>query len=97
MSFGGKKVEIPRLAGLPPLHLVHRADLHRALHDVAAARGIRVEHGRRLVSAEQGATGALMPLLMRTVMRPEKNAGPVQRYRIDWDAPADSDGVTAPA
>ncbi len=50
MSFGAKAVELPRLAGLPPMQLVHRADLYRALYDVAVAEGIRFEHGKRLVS-----------------------------------------------
>lgn len=30
-----------------------RADLYRAIHDQAVARGIRIEHGRRLVAAEK--------------------------------------------
>ncbi|HEX6352718.1 FAD-dependent oxidoreductase [Actinophytocola sp.] len=50
MSFGGKEVELPRLDGLPPMRLVHRADLYRALYDVAVAEGIRFEHGKRLVA-----------------------------------------------
>ena len=33
-------------------HTIKRARLYRALHDEAAARGIRIEHGRRLVGAE---------------------------------------------
>jgi 2-polyprenyl-6-methoxyphenol hydroxylase-like FAD-dependent oxidoreductase len=33
-------------------HTVRRARLYQALHDQAVARGIRVEHGRRLVGAE---------------------------------------------
>jgi FAD-dependent urate hydroxylase len=36
---------------------VKRADLYRALHDEARSRGVRVEHGKRLVSAEQTADG----------------------------------------
>lgn len=35
--------------GTPVFHAVWRADLYRALHDRAAARGIRIEHGKRLV------------------------------------------------
>lgn len=52
MSFGGREVTLPRLSGLPPMQLVHRADLYRALHDVAVAAGIRFVHGKRLVSAD---------------------------------------------
>ena len=54
LSFGGKEVAMPRLSGLPPMHLVHRADLYRALYTVAAEAGIRFEHGKRLVSIEDG-------------------------------------------
>ncbi|MFI6348146.1 FAD-dependent oxidoreductase [Streptomyces sp. NPDC050560] len=54
MSFGARNVELPQLAGLPPMRLLHRADVHRALHDIAVARGIRVEHGKRLVGADEG-------------------------------------------
>lgn len=54
MSFGGRTVELPRLTGPAPMQLVHRSDLHRALHDVAMTGGIRFEHGKRLVAAEDG-------------------------------------------
>ncbi|MDQ3733408.1 MAG: FAD-dependent monooxygenase [Actinomycetota bacterium] len=43
----------------PPLpdgtqsHTIKRADLYRALHQVASGREIRVEYGKRLVAAEQ--------------------------------------------
>ncbi len=33
-------------------HTLKRADLYRVMHEQAAARGIRIEHGRRLVAAE---------------------------------------------
>src|SRR5262245_2605367 len=33
-------------------HTVKRADLYRAIHDQATSRGIRIEHGKRLVAAE---------------------------------------------
>jgi 2-polyprenyl-6-methoxyphenol hydroxylase-like FAD-dependent oxidoreductase len=33
-------------------HTLKRADLYRAIRDRAAARGIRIEHGKRLVAAE---------------------------------------------
>jgi 2-polyprenyl-6-methoxyphenol hydroxylase-like FAD-dependent oxidoreductase len=56
MSFGGREVELPRLPGLPPMRLVHRADLYRVLYDLAVAAGIRFEHGKRLVAVEDGAT-----------------------------------------
>lgn len=43
--------------GLPDQQLVWRADLYRALYDAAAADGVRVEHGKRLVRAEESADG----------------------------------------
>lgn len=49
MSFGGRAVELPRLAGLPPLLMVQRTDLYRTLYDVAVAAGIAFEHGKRRV------------------------------------------------
>jgi 2-polyprenyl-6-methoxyphenol hydroxylase-like FAD-dependent oxidoreductase len=52
MSFGGREVELPRLSGVPPLLLVQRTDLYRALYDVAVAAGIRFEHGKRLVAID---------------------------------------------
>ncbi len=36
---------------------VKRADLYRTLHEEALARGIRIEHGKRLVEAEDTADG----------------------------------------
>ncbi|CAN5839284.1 FAD-dependent monooxygenase [soil metagenome] len=36
---------------------IKRADLHRVLHDEATSRGLRVEHGKRLVAAEETASG----------------------------------------
>jgi 2-polyprenyl-6-methoxyphenol hydroxylase-like FAD-dependent oxidoreductase len=50
MSFGGRTVELPGLTGLPPMRLVHRGDLYRALYDIAVGVGIRFEHGKRLVT-----------------------------------------------
>jgi 2-polyprenyl-6-methoxyphenol hydroxylase-like FAD-dependent oxidoreductase len=56
-SFGGKTFEIPQLVGLPPQRQVHRAELHRVLHEAAAAHGIRIERGKSLVAAEESAIG----------------------------------------
>lgn len=38
-------------------HTVKRADLYRVLHDEARRRGVRVEYGKRLLTAEQNADG----------------------------------------
>jgi len=54
MSFGRREVELPRLAGMPPLRLVHRGDLYRVLYDVAVAGGVEFVHGKRLVAVEPG-------------------------------------------
>lgn len=53
-SWTGKRLaEIAPPSGLPSMQLVWRAELYRALHDEAARRGIRTEHGKRLT----GVTG----------------------------------------
>jgi len=38
-------------------HTLKRADLYRAIYDEAAGRGIRIEHGKRLVAADESASG----------------------------------------
>jgi FAD-dependent urate hydroxylase len=52
----GKRLgEVPiggMLADGTVTHTIKRADLYRVLHDEAIRRGIRIEHGRRLVDAE---------------------------------------------
>lgn len=55
MSFGGKAVELPGLADVEPLQIVHRAELYRVLHDRAEAEGIRFEYGKRLVDVREDA------------------------------------------
>ncbi|GAA4570182.1 FAD-dependent monooxygenase [Planotetraspora kaengkrachanensis] len=50
MSFGRREVELPQPSGLPPMRLIQRGDLHRALYDVAVAGGVQIEHGKRLVA-----------------------------------------------
>ncbi|MFG2822685.1 FAD-dependent oxidoreductase [Kitasatospora sp. NPDC048365] len=40
-----------------PMQFSWRADLYRRLHDLAAAAGIQVRYGRRLVDVEEGPTG----------------------------------------
>jgi len=41
--------------GVPPMQFFYRADLYRVLYEEARRRGIRIEHGKRLVSATQAA------------------------------------------
>jgi 2-polyprenyl-6-methoxyphenol hydroxylase-like FAD-dependent oxidoreductase len=55
-SWTGKRLaEFGSLPGLPVSQFVWRAELHKALHDEAAGRGIRTEHGKRLTSVTAGA------------------------------------------
>jgi FAD-dependent urate hydroxylase len=43
--------------GVPPMQLVWRADLYRVLYAEADRRGIKIEHDKRIVSAEETADG----------------------------------------
>lgn len=56
-SRGNRFVESPGLSGLPASLAMHRADLFRTLHDHAVAEGVRVEHGKRLVGADETGDG----------------------------------------
>ncbi|MGW1451835.1 FAD-dependent monooxygenase [Micromonospora sp. NPDC002411] len=53
MAVGRRRIALPTLAGVPPLRVVHRAELHRVLHDRAVAEGVTFAYGKRLVDAEQ--------------------------------------------
>jgi 2-polyprenyl-6-methoxyphenol hydroxylase-like FAD-dependent oxidoreductase len=58
MSLGGKPLaDMPSLTGLEPRRVLQRDDLHRALHHAAAAAGMPIEHGRRLIGATEHAGG----------------------------------------
>jgi 2-polyprenyl-6-methoxyphenol hydroxylase-like FAD-dependent oxidoreductase len=59
MSVGGRRIRLPGLPDLPPLQMVHRRDLHVALHDAAVARGIGFAYGTRLVGAETTTDGVV--------------------------------------
>jgi len=50
---GKRWFEFDGLPGLPASRVIWRSDLHRALHDRALERGIRIEHGKRLVSVDE--------------------------------------------
>jgi FAD-dependent urate hydroxylase len=62
----GKRLgEVPiggMLADGTVTHTIKRADLYRVLHDEAVRRGIRIEHGRRLVDAEISPDGGVVAL-----------------------------------
>jgi 2-polyprenyl-6-methoxyphenol hydroxylase-like FAD-dependent oxidoreductase len=92
MSFGRKEVELPRLDGLPPMRLVQRAELHRALYDVAVAGGVTFEHGMRLESVEDSADGVTARFTDGTVATADVLIGAdgvnsTVRRLIDADAP----------
>jgi 2-polyprenyl-6-methoxyphenol hydroxylase-like FAD-dependent oxidoreductase len=56
-SWTGKRLaEFGGQNGVPAFHAIWRADLYRALYDEAANRGIRIEHGKRLVRAQDDGT-----------------------------------------
>jgi 2-polyprenyl-6-methoxyphenol hydroxylase-like FAD-dependent oxidoreductase len=63
LSGGGRRLGVVsnggRLADGTVSHTIKRARLYQALHDEAAARGIRTEYGRRLVGAEVTAGGGV--------------------------------------
>ncbi|MEU7633609.1 FAD-dependent monooxygenase [Nocardia sp. NPDC049220] len=65
--------------------------LRRGRVEGIAARAAKINHSKTLGPVARKAMRLLMPLMAKTVMNPEKTMGPEQRYRIDWDAPADSE------
>jgi 2-polyprenyl-6-methoxyphenol hydroxylase-like FAD-dependent oxidoreductase len=57
MAVGRKHIDLPALRDAPPLQVVHRSDLYRALHDRAVAGGVAIEYGKRLAGVQETATG----------------------------------------
>jgi 2-polyprenyl-6-methoxyphenol hydroxylase-like FAD-dependent oxidoreductase len=57
MSMGGRTVDLPRLTDIAPPRQVFRNDLHRTLHEAATARGIPIEHGKRLERVDEHPDG----------------------------------------
>ena len=52
----GKRLgEFGNPPGVPPMQFFYRSELYRTLHEEARRRGIRIEHGKRLVSAAETA------------------------------------------
>jgi 2-polyprenyl-6-methoxyphenol hydroxylase-like FAD-dependent oxidoreductase len=89
---GRQAAEFPGLPGLPGL-VMRRADLHRALHDHAVAEGIRIEHGKRLVSVSETAGGITARFADGTEAHADVLIGAdgirsAVRTLIDPDAPA---------
>jgi FAD-dependent urate hydroxylase len=60
----GKRLgEVPTGGALPDgtvAHTIKRADLYRVLHEEAVRRGVRIEHGKRLVDAETTPVGGVV-------------------------------------
>ncbi|GAA2168717.1 FAD-dependent monooxygenase [Actinomadura napierensis] len=54
---GNRFAEFAGLPGLPPSHVLARADLNRALYDHAVDHGIKIEYGKRLTGVEESADG----------------------------------------
>ncbi|GAA0574249.1 FAD-dependent monooxygenase [Paractinoplanes ferrugineus] len=52
MSIGHKRVQLPALAGVGPLQMIHRRDLHQSL-----ASSVEINYGKRLVDAVPGRGG----------------------------------------
>ncbi|MFB9832646.1 FAD-dependent oxidoreductase [Actinoallomurus acaciae] len=58
MSLGrGEPRALPGLAGVPPLQVVERGDLHRVLRERALAAGVRFAYGKRLAGADDDPDG----------------------------------------
>jgi FAD-dependent urate hydroxylase len=60
----GKRLgEVPTGGALPDgtvAHTIKRADLYRVLHEEVVRRGVRIEHGKRLVDAETTPDGGVV-------------------------------------
>ncbi|WP_159842659.1 FAD-dependent oxidoreductase [Nocardia sp. CY41] len=63
--------------------------LRRERVEGVAARAAKINHSKTPGPVGRKVMQLLMPLMAKTVMKPEKTMGPEQRYRIDWDAPAE--------
>jgi 2-polyprenyl-6-methoxyphenol hydroxylase-like FAD-dependent oxidoreductase len=53
-----------------------------------AAKAAKINHTKAPGPVASALMPLMMRLLLRTAMKPEKNLGPVLRYRVDWDASA---------
>jgi 2-polyprenyl-6-methoxyphenol hydroxylase-like FAD-dependent oxidoreductase len=65
--------------------------LRRDRVERVAARAARINHAKTPGPVARAVMPLVMPLLMRTVMDPEKTVAVEQRYRIDFDAPVTSE------
>lgn len=65
--------------------------LRRPRVEGIAARAAKINHSKTPGPVARRLMQAIMPLMARTVMNPEKTLGAEQRYRIDWNQPVDKD------
>ncbi|GAD81525.1 FAD-dependent monooxygenase [Nocardia asteroides NBRC 15531] len=78
----------------PALAFAAYERLRRARVEGIATRAARVNHSKTPGPVARRFMNALMPLMVRTVMNPEKTMGAERRYRIDWDAPVQRELAT---
>jgi len=52
-----------------------------------AAQAARINHVKAPGAVARAVMPVLMPLMLKTAMRPEKSMAPTLRYQIDWNAP----------
>ncbi|WP_454199363.1 FAD-dependent oxidoreductase [Nocardia sp. Marseille-Q1738] len=69
--------------------------LRRGRVEGVAARAAKINHSKTPGPVTRKMMQLLAPIMVKTVMNPEKTMGPEQRYRIDWDAPAASELAAA--
>ncbi|WP_280220463.1 FAD-dependent monooxygenase [Nocardia neocaledoniensis] len=69
--------------------------LRRSRVEGITARAAKINHSKTPGPFARKVMNAMMPLMVRTVMNPEKTMGAERRYRIDWDAPVQRELVTA--
>jgi 2-polyprenyl-6-methoxyphenol hydroxylase-like FAD-dependent oxidoreductase len=62
--------------------------LRRPRVEKIARQAARINHAKAPGRIARTLMPLMMPLMLRTVMNPERTIGPVQRYEIDWTAPA---------
>ncbi|NEW46440.1 NAD(P)-binding protein [Nocardia cyriacigeorgica] len=65
--------------------------LRRSRVEGVAARAAKINHSKTPGPIVRKIMRMLMPIMVKTVMNPEKTSGAEQRYRIDWDAPVQDD------
>jgi len=61
--------------------------LRRQRVEAIAKSAARINQAKAPGPVARALMPILMPIMMKTVMNPERTAGEVQRYRIDWEAP----------